>query len=108
MGKRITPESIHSNTPRELVDALRDVGYKERTLARQLGVNILYVSQLLKYGIEPTDKTTKGQAVREKLFLPKKKPKPPPKYDRPAWLYKWYRLPVSERHSVMQAHIEER
>lgn len=34
--------------------------------------------------------------------------KQPPKYDRPAWLYKWYRLPVSERHDVMKKHIDEK
>lgn len=71
MPKKITPDLIHPNTPAKLIAELQAVGWNERALSRGLGVNILFVSQLIKDGIEPTDKTTKGQATREKLFLPR-------------------------------------
>ena len=67
---------IHPATPRRLVTALHKVGWNERALARARGVNILYVSQLIRHGIEPTDRTVKGQEARVKLSLPRLKPKP--------------------------------
>lgn len=68
-------ENFHPNTPPRLIKAIQRAG-SERKFSKERGVNILYVSQLLKDGIEPTDKTEKGQAARVKLFLPRKKPKP--------------------------------
>lgn len=64
--------------PPRLLKALAAAG-SERALSRVLGVNILYVSQLLRRGIEPTDQTEKGREVRVKLFLPKRKRKPGPR-----------------------------
>jgi hypothetical protein len=71
------PPNAHRNdcAPRRLLAALKDAG-SERALSRRLGVNILYVSQLLRKGIEPTDQTEKGREIRVKLFLPKRKRKP--------------------------------
>lgn len=63
------------NVPTRLIRALRQAG-SERKLSRLIGVNILYVSQLLRDGKEPTDQTENGQAVRVALFLPKMKRKP--------------------------------
>lgn len=68
--------NIHPNAPRRLVTALHKAGWNERELARQRKVNISYVSKLLRLGEEPTDRTEKGQEMRVKLFLPKRKPKP--------------------------------
>lgn len=68
------PLNAHRNVPAKLALALQEAG-SERELSRRLGVNILYISQLLKDGIEPTDQTEKGRAVRVKLFLPKRKQK---------------------------------
>jgi len=67
-----------NNVPARLVDALEKAG-SERELSRCRGVNILYVSQLLGKGIEPTDRTSKGQTVRVKLFLPRTKRQKTPK-----------------------------
>jgi hypothetical protein len=47
-----------------------------RKFARRVDVNILYVTQFLKDGVEPTDQTEKGRAARVKIFLPKWKPRP--------------------------------
>jgi len=73
------PVNAHRNdfpecTPKRLIKALCDAG-SERELSRRLGVNILYVSQLLRKGIEPTDQTEKGRETRAKMFLPKRKRK---------------------------------
>jgi hypothetical protein len=67
--------NYHPNAPRKLISAIQKAG-SERKFAKEQGVNILYVSQLLRDGIEPTDRTEKGRAARVKLFLPRKKPKP--------------------------------
>lgn len=32
--------------------------------------------------------------------------KPRPKFPRPAWLLKWYRLPKDERWKVMENHVK--
>jgi hypothetical protein len=63
------------NVPSRLIDALCEAG-SERELSRRRGVNILYVSQLIGKGVEPTDQTAKGQAARVKLFLPRTKRAP--------------------------------
>lgn len=66
-------EQFPPNVPPALVNEYRRVIMHEhgsmRILAVKLGVNIKYLSDLLARGIEPTDKTVKGRAVREKLFL---------------------------------------
>jgi hypothetical protein len=63
---------FHKAAPKRLIKALEQAG-SERKLSRILGVNILYVSQLLRSGIEPTDKTEKGRETRVKLYLTKRK-----------------------------------
>lgn len=68
--------NIHPATPKRLVSEFHKAGWNERELARRRGVNILYVSQLIRHGIEPTDRTVKGQETRAKLYLPRLKPKP--------------------------------
>lgn len=67
---------IHKNTPRRLVTEFHRCEWNMRQLSKVLDVNILYVSQLIRHGMEPTDKTEKGRSVRVKLFLPRWKPKP--------------------------------
>lgn len=69
LGRMI--QKIHSNVNEKLITALHEAGDSARELARRRGVNILYVLQLLKDGIEPTDKTESGRRVREKLFMPR-------------------------------------
>jgi len=74
------PVNAHRNdctktAPKRLLAALEDAG-SERELSRRLGVNILYISQFLRKGVEPTDQTEKGRETRAKLFLPKRKRKP--------------------------------
>jgi len=60
----------HPNAPKRLVSAWRDLGCSDRKLAKKVGVNQYYVSQLLRRGIEP------GNAeIRVKLFLPARPPK---------------------------------
>jgi hypothetical protein len=54
----------------------RCLNCSDRQVARELGINQYYVSQLVRHGIEPTDKTITGQSVRMQLFLPRIKPKP--------------------------------
>ena len=66
---------IHPNTPRGLVSDFHKAGWNRRELARRLGVNVFYINQLFNDGIEPTDGTENGQAIRVKLHLPKKKRK---------------------------------
>ncbi len=67
---------FHSSAPRRLIKAVQAAG-SERKFSKARGVNILYVSQLLRKGIEPTDKTEKGRQMRVKLFLPARKKHPP-------------------------------
>jgi len=69
-------KKLHNNVPKRLLAELKQAGGNERELARRRGVNILYVSQLLCHGIEPTDKTETGREVRVKLFMPRRKLKP--------------------------------
>lgn len=79
---------IHPNTPKKLAKLLMELG-SERAVCRKRKVNMLYVSQLVNKGIEPTDKTFKGREAREALFLPRFKRKPRElKPDEPEWLKK--------------------
>lgn len=59
------------NAPKALITAYIEAGRNMRKLAKELYVNHLYVSQLLKDGIEPTN-----PEIRVKLFLPRKPRKP--------------------------------
>jgi predicted RecB family endonuclease len=67
-----------SNVPQPLIDAYKGIvkiygtnsGSCQRKLAAHLGVNMKYLNDLLVKGIEPTNRTKKGRAAREKLFLP--------------------------------------
>lgn len=77
---------IHPNTPKKLAALLMELG-SERAVCRKQKVNMLYVSQLVNKGIEPTDKTFKGRQAREALFLSRFRRKPrKPKPDAPEWL----------------------
>jgi|SRR5919108_607375 hypothetical protein len=78
--------NIHPATPRRLVSELHKAGWKERELARRRGVNIKYVSDLIRRGIEPTDRTIKGQEARVALFLPRLKRKPRIVKEKPSQL----------------------
>lgn len=109
--KKISLDSIHSNVPKKLIVAFMEAGGVERNLSKKLGVNILYISQLFRDGTEPTDKTEEGRRVRAKLFLPRKRVKHKtgePKYARPPWLYKWYRLLKAERYEVIKSYMENK
>lgn len=74
--------NAHPNAPKKLIAALKQAG-SERKYAKEKNINISYVSQLLKHGIEPTDRTANGRDIRVKLFLPKRKPKPRIAKERP-------------------------
>lgn len=76
---------FHPNTPKKLITALTRVG-SERKYAKAESINISYVSQLTRHGIEPTDKTANGRAIRMKLFLPCRKRKPSTKPPVPTWV----------------------
>lgn len=54
---------------KDTVEKHRDQGGYQRKLARKLGVNMKYLNDLIIKGIEPTSRTAKGRAAREKLFL---------------------------------------
>lgn len=70
-----TTRPFSPNAPKRLVAAFRKKASCQR-LADDLEVNVQYVYRLLFDGIEPTDKTPTGQAVRVKLFLTKTIRKP--------------------------------
>lgn len=76
---------IHPNTPKKLARLLIELG-SERAVCRERDVNMLYVSQLVNKGIEPTDRTLKGRQAREALFLTRWKRKERVKPDAPEWL----------------------
>jgi len=91
--KKYRPK-IHPNACRKLVRFFRQVKretgqWNIRETARRLDVNQKYVQENLIHGIEPTDATESGRAVRVKIFLKAYKPKPrkPKAPDlRPEWL----------------------
>ena len=77
---------IHPNTPKKLAKLLLELG-SERAVSRERNVNMLYVSQLVNKGIEPTDRTWKGRVAREALYLPRwKRKEREKKPDMPEWL----------------------
>lgn len=75
--------NIHPAAPKRLVSEFHKAGWNERELARRRKVNIKYVSDLIRRGIEPTDRTVKGQEARTALFLPRLKQKPRVKKEKP-------------------------
>jgi hypothetical protein len=96
------------NVPRKLIKAIEQIG-SQRKFAKKLNINDSYVNRLMKHGTEPTDNTEYGKEIRVKLFLPRKRVQHKtgaPKYDRPAWLYKWYRLLKDERWQVIKSYLE--
>jgi len=102
--KKLPLENIHPNAPKRLVREYKKLGCNQLHLAKKIGVNDFYVNRLLKDGIEPNNPD-----IRAKLFLSRKRVKHrlgAPKYTRPAWLYKWYRLPKDERYDVIRSHVE--
>ena len=103
-GRKKRPlENIHPNAPKRLVREYKKLGCNQLHLAKKIQVNDFYVNRLLKDGIEPSN-----PEIRSKLFLPRKTVKHKtgaPKYDRPAWLYKWYRLSKLERHNVIKSYL---
>lgn len=109
--------TIHPNTPPRLRAAfrraknMRGEGYKIDVLAKQLGVNIYYLFQLIKKGIEPNDTTNKLQAVRVKMFLPRKKRRPSKRKQTeplPEHLRWWRSLPKESRNEIVMNLHESR
>ena len=71
---------------RRLYRAYRKV-FAWQALADQLGVNVNPLYYFVMDGVEPTDKTEKGQDVRQKMGLSRRKRKPAqPKPPVPVWL----------------------
>jgi len=107
---------IDPAAPRRLVAAYHQAAWNQRELARRLQVNQGDISRLICRGIEPTDRTTHGQEIRVKLFLPRLKPRPkvqqPPRPPRlPKWFYKteeavqWF---TKKRETIKQMSRETR
>jgi len=106
------------NVPKKLIKEYRNIvkshkgeGGYQRKLASMLEINIKYLSDLFLHGIEPTDRTEKGQRVRVALFLPKKKKvsrAPRTLREVPEFLKQWNRLPKEERHKIIQQYLEWR
>lgn len=76
---------IHPKTPKKLARLLITLG-SERAVCRERDVNMLYVSQLVNKGIEPTDRTRKGRQARTALYLPRLKRREKVKPPEPEWL----------------------
>ena len=97
------------NVPKKLLRLLRQYDGNRKSVSTRLGINEYYLSRLLNYGDEPTDKTANGQEVRLKLFLPRKKKRIKvstiPKYIRPDFINKWVHLPKEERHKVIKQYL---
>jgi hypothetical protein len=99
--KRLT---FHPDAPKKLVRAFRRAGTYHAT-AEALGVNVRYVHDLLRHGVQP-----KNEEVRIRLFLPKHPHRAPrPQQERrpdPEELRWWKRLPGSERHGLIKSLFE--
>ena len=107
--KPIPLDKIHPNVPRRLIALYKRLG-TQLAIVKERSVNDYYISKLMKYGIEPTDKTEKGQDARVKLFLPCKKkkvrlPSDKPKVKKPDFIIQWNHLPAAERHKVIQQYL---
>lgn len=66
---------IHPNTPKMLIREFKRCKNKYHILAEKLEINVSYVYNLIKMGIGPTDRTSKGRNIRLKLHLSKYKKK---------------------------------
>jgi hypothetical protein len=64
--------TIHPNTPPRLAAKYKKAG-SFHALAEQIKVNVSYVYDLIKDGIEPNDTTPKLREVRKRLFLKARK-----------------------------------
>jgi len=104
----------HSNSAktvrRTLLVVKRETGvWSIRETARRLKVNPKYVFDNLKYGLEPTDRTEKGQEARVKLGLPRLKKKQrsntKPKKRKEEFIVKWEHLPKDERQKVIKDYL---
>ena len=71
------PPPFHPNAPKRLIFAFRKVG-TFRGVARECGVNVKFVHDLLVHGKEPSDH---NPTVRIALFLPKRH-----RHKKPPWL----------------------
>jgi len=110
-------EEFPENVPKRLVREYKKVarehsgqgGYQCK-LARKLGINIKYVSDLLSRGIEPTDRTEKGQRARIALFLPVKRKVARLKslQEIPGFMKQWGKIPKEERRKVIQQYLDWR
>ena len=68
--------NIHANTPRRLIREWHvKYQWNMREMARKKKINVFYVSQLVRDGIEPTDRTEKGRHARVALCLKARKPR---------------------------------
>ena len=122
MAQRKIPEknlvvltTFHENVPDRLirkynaiVKAYRKQGGYQRKLAKCLGINFKYLNDLLVHGIEPTDRTEKGQKARITLFLPiKKKTSKNSKaiQEIPEFMKQWNKLSKEERYKVIQQYL---
>ena len=106
----------HSNSTklvrRTLLVVKRETGqWSIRETARRLKINPKYVFDNLIHGIEPTDRTQKGQEVRQKLGLPRLKKKEKsntikPKKRKEEFIIKWEHLPKDERRKVIKEYLK--
>lgn len=105
-AKRVSRPYIHPRTPSKLRAAfraaknMRGEGCKYHILAERVGVNVGQLHNLIHKGIEPTDKTEKGQATRAAMFLPRKKRsargKPKTKEPIKNYMHWWTRVLTKE------------
>jgi hypothetical protein len=100
------------NVPRKLFQLLKSFEWNRTLMAKYLGVNGGYISNLLNKGIEPPDTTDIGRDTRRKLYLkPYKKGRiklhrTKQKIDQPEYMKKWSHLSKEERHKVIKTYIE--
>jgi len=97
---------IHPKTPRKLKSAYRKAGYKYHRLAQEIGVNVKYLYALIHYGQEPSN-----EAIRLKLFLPRRprKPRTPsqPRPPLPEYEQRWRRLTKEQRDQFKKSLFKE-
>lgn len=92
------------NVPAKLIELFELNECKTGRLEKPLDVNRGYIYRLIKYGIEPTDKTKKGRKARVRLFLPERKARKSREY--PDYILEWLRLSKDERHEVIRTYIK--
>ena len=101
--------TIHPNAPPRLIKALRKAGSFHK-LADELNINIKYVHELIRKGIEPTDRTEHGRETRARLYLPRRKrktskPRKPPKV-KPPWRRWWTRQGKAGQENIIRQTYE--